>query len=287
MRPLTRPVLVGVTGEGENTDALRFAISEARTLGVGLLLVHAAGSQLPPPPPSILITESTWSEVGTLVVDAVRDELESLLEDEDLPVGTVVRHGEPRRVFAEMSEDASMVVLQHRDLSRLHRIVTGSTVAAVATRAHCPVVSVPPARREGSGAGVISVGVHADGGPSAVVETAFATAALHRSSLRLVHAWRLATAYDDLLGDADRWTAQHEATITAAAAELRAKYPDVAVHVHIRHDWPGDVLVSASQDSDLLVVGRHDGVPAKPARLGSLARALVAHADCPVMVVPL
>jgi nucleotide-binding universal stress UspA family protein len=119
-----------------------------------------------------------------------------------------------------------------------------------------------------------------------VLEAAFAEASVRSSALRLVHGWRLAPAYDDLFPDVAAWTARDEAAIMAAASDLAAKYPDVPLHVDVRHDWPADTLVRAGNDSDLLVVGRHDGLRVLPHRLGSLARTATAHASCPVMVVP-
>jgi nucleotide-binding universal stress UspA family protein len=287
VQPPRRSVLVGVTGPGENTEALRYALDEARGLDVGLTLVHAVHPMLTPPPPSVLLTTDDWADVGRRVTTGVRRELKELVAGDAVPVRTAVEHGDPRRVLAELSKDASTVVLQHRDLSRLHRIVTGSTTAAVATHAHCPVVSVPPSRNDRSAGRVISVGVHADGGPRPVLEAAFATAAVHHGSLRLVHAWRQPAAYDDILSNDTRWIPAAEATITSAAGELQGSYPDIRVAIEVRHDWPADVLVEAAERSELIIVGRHSGMPGLPARLGSLARSLIAHAPSPVMVIPL
>jgi nucleotide-binding universal stress UspA family protein len=104
--------------------------------------------------------------------------------------------------------------------------------------------------------------------------------------VRVVHAWRLPAAYDVLLLNEAGWIADDEATITTQAKEIGSEYPDVAVEVDVRHDWPVDVLVDAAEKSDLLVVGRHGGLPVMKPRLGSMARAVIAHADSPVMVVP-
>jgi len=287
MEPLTQSILVGVTGQGENTDALSFAISEARTLGCGLTLVHAVHPLLPPPPPSILMTDDTWSDVGRSIIDEVHQEVVRLLGETPLPVATVLQHGDPGRVFAELSTEARMVVLQRRDLSRVHRIVTGSTVASVATHAHCPVVSVPARGDSGRAPGVITVGVRGDGGPREVLEAGFAEASARGCRLAVVHAWRLEAAYDDILADEARWKAQDEAHIVPAIDDLRTKYPDVVVRIDVRHHWPADALVHAAKGSEMVIIGRHDGLSVLPGRLGHLTRAVIAHARCPVMVVPL
>lgn len=287
MQPLTQPILVGVTGAGENTDALRFALTQARTLGVGVTLVHALHPSLPPPPPDVLITDGDWHDLGSRIVAEARDELEQLLDGEPVPISTTVRHAPPGAVFADLSTDASMIVLQHRDLSRLHRIVTGSTVASVASHAHCPVVSVPAGRGHRSATKLITAGLHGDGGPRQVLEAASATASDRQCALRIVHAWHLRAAYDDVVADPAEWIAGDEARIRAEVAEVESKYPEVAVTIDVRHQWPVDALVDAAEKSDLIVVGRHGGLPLMPSRLGSISRTVIAHAGCPVMVVPL
>jgi nucleotide-binding universal stress UspA family protein len=286
MEPLEQSVLVGVTGREENTDALRFAAREAERLGLGLTLVHAVHPMLPPPPPSAMMADGSWSDVGNAIVREVRDEVDEITSGA-VPVATEVRHGAPAAVFAELSESAPLVVLQHRDLSRLHRIVTGSTVVSVAAHARSPVVSVQPTESPASPTGMITCGVHGDGGPAQVLATAFAQAAARGASLRVVHAWRMEGAYDDITAADTGWVARAEERITAAMADLRAKHPDVDVEVDVRHAWPADGLAKATQGSDMLVVGRHSGMPALPARLGHLARAMVTHAGCTVMIVPL
>jgi nucleotide-binding universal stress UspA family protein len=290
MRTTGPPVLVGVTGSGENTDALRFAVGAARTRGCGVTLVHAVHPVLMPPPPSVLITDDTWTSVGRTIVEKVRPEVDRLLEElpagAEVPVSTVVRQGGPGLVLGDLSKDACLVVLQRRDLSRLHRVVSGSAVAAVAAHARCPVVSVPSGAGDREPTGLVTAGVHGDGGPPEVLEAAFAEASARSCGLRLLHGWRLEQAYDHILSDVPAWTARDEATITVAARDLAAKYPEVQLHIDVRHDWPADVLAHAGAASDLLVVGRHSGLPLMPHRLGSLARTAVAHAPCPVMVVP-
>jgi nucleotide-binding universal stress UspA family protein len=225
-------------------------------------------------------------EIGGAVVADVRDELETIIAGDPLPVATVVRHGDPGTAFSDLSKDARLVVLQHRSLNRLRRIFTGSKVASVATHAHCPVVSVPLGRADQPPGGSITVGVHADGGPREALESAFAEAAARGASLLVLHSDRLPTAYDDLMAADGRWAAETEEVVTAVIADLVTEHSDVTVKVEVRHEYAADTLVEVGERSDLLVVGRHGGLRGMPARLGSLPRALVAHATCPVMIVP-
>lgn len=283
MNRIPQSVLVGVTGTGENTDALRYAVAEARARGLGITVVHAVQPILPPPPPSILITDDTWMEVGRDIVRDVRHELEVLLDGDGTPVDALALQGSPGRVFSDLSHDAVLVVLQHQDRSRIQRIFTGSTVASVASHSHVPVVSVPSTWSSRPATGVVAVGVRADGGPREVLEAAFAEAAARASQLKVVHGWMVPTAYEDL---PERWSALDKERITEAMADLQAKHPDVVAQVDVQYEWPADALAASGKEADLLVVGRHDGLVPFAPRLGSLARAAVAHAPCPVMIVP-
>ena len=170
----TQAVLVGVTGRGENTDALRFAIVEAVATGRPIRLVHVAQGLLPPVPPSVLVTPDVLIEVGKKAMHGVREELDQLQREAGttVPVRSRVTSGDPGRVLADLSSEASVVVLQHRNLSRTHRLFTGSTVSATATHAHCPVVSVSAGTgAPAGGGGKVVVGLLEDGGPREAAET--------------------------------------------------------------------------------------------------------------------
>lgn len=49
---------------------------------------------------------------------------------------------------------------------------------------------------------------------------------------------------------------------------------------------PTDILVAASTDADLLVLGRHGHSTVRDALLGSVTNHCIQHAHCPVVVVP-
>jgi nucleotide-binding universal stress UspA family protein len=290
MTPESQAVLVGVTGRGENTDALRFAIAQAGATGRPLRLVHVAQGLLPPVPPSVLVTPDVLIEVGKKAMHGVREELDELMREAgtSVPVRSRVTSGDPGRVLADLSAEASVVVLQHRNLSRTHRLFTGSTVSATSTHAHCPVVSVSAGTSGRSGGrGCVVVGVTEDGGPREAAEVAFEEADRRGVAVRLVHAWHLAPAYDDVLAADKGWQSTVEESVRAAADELKAKHPAVPTEVVVEHEWPVESLVEASRGADLLVLGRHARRHPGPARLGSMGRAVLAYADCPVMIVPL
>lgn len=279
------PVVVGVTADGDNTGALVFAAGEARRLRVQVRLVHAAHEVMPPSSQSVLVGYQDLDEVFEVVLSGARHVFAQVAPD--VMLETVARLGRPVDVLVAQSEQASMLVLEHRAMSRLGRIFTGSTSAGVALRAHCPVVSVPtgwsPERR-----GRVTVGVDEHGGPAHVLEAAFSEAAARGASLTVVHAWRLDRPYAGLVtagDDRPEWLAAARQHLQEAVAPWQARSPGVPVEIEVRHAWSAEALVDASTTSDLLVLGRH-GSRAPRFALGSLARTLIAHSQCPVAVVP-
>lgn len=279
------PVLLGITGSGENRGALLFAADEARRLDQAVRLVHAVHHVVPPPPGGILVSYQRLDEVAEVVLSDVRHELAELAGD--VRVETVARLGRPVDVLVGLSETASILVLQHRERARLGRIVTGSTSVGVALRAHCPVVSIPDGWSP-DGFDRVVVGVDEFGGPAHVLQRAFAEAAARGAALTVVHAWRLDRPYADLVTAGDEWQGwlpRARRHLEDATAPWRVGHPGMDVAVEVQHEWSAEALVDASRVSDLLVLGRRSGRSPR-FTLGSLARTLIGHAVCPVEVVP-
>lgn len=284
-------VVVGVTGPGRETAALRFAAEQARREDAEVVLVHAFRMALMPPPPSVLMTNDSWRDVATWIVKQVQEELDELTGG-SVASRTVVQSGSPSQVVVELSRGARLVVLQHRDPGVLGRIFVGSTVNGAAAHAHCPVVSVPegwrPPEDASSAPSDVVVGVHEGGAPREALVAGLDQAAAAGARLRVVHAWRLDTAYDDIITArvAEDWRIEQELALGELVQRLRADRPEVRVRVEVRHQWPAQALVDLSETSGLVVVGRHGGHGWLPGHLGSVPRTVLREAACPVMVVP-
>lgn len=76
---------------------------------------------------------------------------------------------------------------------------------------------------------------------------------------------------DELLAEARKYALAHA--------------PDVKVTVETALGSPASVLVQASRDAELVVVGRHHHTALGEALTGSTSTQVVAHASCPVVVV--
>lgn len=284
-----RHIVVGVTGSGENTSALRWAAEESATTHREVTLVHAVDSAMLPRP-----STGTAREELLTVADAVMDEVvqEYAAISGGQSCDTVLRLGQPAQVLTDVSRDAEVVVLSHRHLSSVRRIVTSSTAISVAAQTRCPVVAVPSDwSGDDQSADVtrwVTVGLHDDGGPLTVLEAGFEEAATRGAGLRLLHAWRTDPQYDDIIVSRidPGWAAAVERDILDAAHPLAEKYPDVVVDVRVRHEWPADALAVQSLSSTLLVLGRHHHSRFTPHGVGSMARTALRTSRCPVMVVP-
>jgi nucleotide-binding universal stress UspA family protein len=68
-------------------------------------------------------------------------------------------------------------------------------------------------------------------------------------------------------------------------AGLDAREPAVDVHTVVAEGNPAEVLIERSKEADLLVVGSRGHGGFKGMLLGSVSHHLVAHAECPVVVV--
>jgi nucleotide-binding universal stress UspA family protein len=166
-------------------------------------------------------------------------------------------------------------------------LLLGSVSGAVAVHAASPVVVVRPGdgRTDGEPAHVV-VGV--DGGPSSTtaLETAFAIASAQHRPLDVVHTW----SADDTFVDRSSYLQRieqveaHERMLAEAVAGYAEKYPDVPVTRRVADGGAVPILVTMSQDAELVVVGSR-GRTGLASVLGSASRDLVERAHCTVMVV--
>jgi nucleotide-binding universal stress UspA family protein len=132
----------------------------------------------------------------------------------------------------------------------------------------------------------VVVGV--DGSPDGAAALGFAleAAAARRVPLVAVHVWPESST--SVPGHHDPAAAAEEAetVMLDQLAGWQDKYPDVIVEPRAVHGFnPGQVLVEASQEAGLVVVGSRGRDGLGGALLGSASRTLVHHAGCTVAVV--
>lgn len=290
---LRTPIVVGVDGSPDAGRALRFAVHRAEQVGCGLLLVNAVHEMVPISTLGPLIGGETLMEVGREVLaDAVR--FVEKTAGTHVVVQTHAALGPAVPVLAAAAVDARLVVVGHRPGGALEHLFTGTTAFGVVARARCPVVSVPRGwDGPGPEARVIAA-VDGSATSAEVLAHAVELAAVSSATVDVVHCWKLGSLYAYLVDDdlvQKEWGARTAAVIATFVDECTAARPDVRLTTHLEYADPVRALVRRSAHADVLVLGRHDLGPVEGrlalAAPGSIARALVQHARCPVEFVPL
>lgn len=282
----TDAIVVGIGLDGAEA-ALAFAVDEARRTRSRLHLLHvlhlSAGE-------AYAGVYQGAVEAADAAVAAALARAQVLAED-DVPV-TVERldDGAIQADLLERAAPARMLVLQHRRLGRLQRLMTGSTVSGVATRCPVPLVSVPEDwRPDPQTPAVVTVGVQDASEAPALVRRAAIEARLHGGRVEVLHTWWLYGGYDGALADAAfceeqerRMTRELGSVVDAA----RVERPDVPIHLSVRHEPPVDALLEAAADSRLLVLGRRHHLLPIGSHLGPVVRAVLHESHGPVLLDP-
>jgi nucleotide-binding universal stress UspA family protein len=204
----------------------------------------------------------------------------------DLADSTVVEcvSGTAAEVLVHASEKADMIVVGTHVPGLPGAIIRGSVSKHVTRHAKSPVVVVrPPA---GSGRVVAGLDLSA---PEPLLPAALQQAASRKLPLTVVRAWLpppmvgMASVPTAGISPDDIERGEREMT-EQLVTKWAAKYPDVAVDLHLVRGDARDVLVDVSKDAELLVVGQHGRGWFTGLTLGSTSAAVAEHAYSPVMV---
>jgi nucleotide-binding universal stress UspA family protein len=109
---------------------------------------------------------------------------------------------------------------------------------------------------------------------------------LTASTLEIVMTWELPSSYGwaaPIPTDFDPEQDSQQAVDTAVAG-LRAEHPDLVVDTRLVNGHPAPILVEASKDADLLVVGSRGHGEFVGMLIGSVSAYCVTNAHCPVLV---
>jgi len=279
-------VVVGVDGSEQGYAAVRYAAREAQRLGVGLDAVHVLPASVPIDPTVLpVLSDLSLQSYGSDILARART-----VASETVPTLDVRTHlcsGGRTEQLLSFGERADLMVIGNRASGRFDHIWTGGTVTGIASAAACPVVVVPECWESGTH-GRIAVGVKSPGRAGELFDKAFPLAAERCCEIVVLHAWRLEGVYDDIIANrtlAEDWQHEQSNLIEDEMAAYRATFPDVPVHVFIRHEEPAHALVRVSHGADRLLIQRP--APGRLVRhLGRVARAVLRDARCPVEVLP-
>jgi nucleotide-binding universal stress UspA family protein len=282
------PVVVGVDGSTGSPAAIRYAATEARRLARRLKLVHVVPSySTVPPAPMMVLPPNDLVDVGQSILATAAATAAAAAPD--LTIERELRRGRRSHELCAAAVDAPLLVLGRDSRPAAERLLFGNTVTGVASRAACPVASVPPDWDPADRQDVVVVGVKSPSHAEELMADAFAVASDRGARVVLLHAWKLASGYDDVVANrvsAQEWIERGTAELEHLVAPWREAYPDVTVETQVDHDYAAHALERASRHADLLVlVRRAHGIPAG-LHLGETARAVLRTAACPVHVVP-
>jgi nucleotide-binding universal stress UspA family protein len=279
-------IVVGISADGYES-ALAYAVAEARRESRPLHLIHVL--QLPAGEAYAGVYGGALETANATLADALV-KAERLAGSDVEVTGEVIDNGWTVDGLVRGTMTDRVLVLQHRALSHVHRLFTGSTVQGVAGRSHVPVVSVPEgwSARSGTSA-VVTAAVQNPVEAPALLRIAFEEARIRGARLVVLHAWWLASGYDVVVVDdtfRSEWTDRTNEEIEPVLEPLRAEFPEVDVIVEVRHAPPLEAILDAAEVSDLVVLGRrHHRLPLG-SHLGPVTRGAVAHSTSPVLITP-
>lgn len=279
------PIVAGVDGSEPATQAVGWAAVEARDTRCLLRLVHAMQWPLISHPlPAGL--RADWAQVmheeGSRWLR--RAEQAAELAAPGVQTQAHLFAGDPRQRLLTEAEHARELVVGSRGLGGFTGLLLGSTSAGVVAHAPCPVVVV---RGPGDPAGPVVVGLDGSAAGDHALRYAFDLAARTGAALLAVHA-RSDTGPPWPGSDGETTTASAEAArrvLTEQLAGWPEKYPEVGVQRLVTREWPVPALLELGTRARTLVVGSRGRGGFTGLLLGSVSRALVNHAPCPVSVV--
>ena len=285
-------VVVGVDGSAATAPALEWAAGEAARRNLPLELLHARVEELGATV-GALAPARREQRVATATKDLVpcleeaRRRVEAGWPGLEVSV-RVATLGAPYALVTA-SAGAAMVAVGARGRSLARRVLLGSVSHHVAAHARCPAVVVK--RTAGDPQMPVVVGIDDTTTSHDTLEVAVEEALARGVPLVAVHAW-----VDPAISGYGIWAAPPDVEVELRRSAERLltdtlegwtrKHPDLEIHERLVRAHPVDVLLGAAEHCQLLVVGSH-GLGAFPGMLiGSVASAVVQHADCPVVVVP-
>ena len=284
-------VLIGVDGSDRSEDAVTFGRAFALAAGAPVILSMA----YQPEPPQPRLDEH-------LPHQGLREEAESilarfalmLLDVADVERRALADHSPARALQAAAEQaGAGIIVVGSSHVSRLGRVLPGSTAERLLHGAPCPVAVVPVGfgTRGLPQHPVIGCGYDATDDGAAALGAAEELAFALGGSLQVTYI----VAPPSYLYDSGemplnmpeldaRMRAEAERVLTERVGHLSSRLRNVEGTVQVGR--PAEQLISWTEAVDVMVVGSRGYGPLKAVLLGGVSGQLIRLAACPVIVVP-
>ncbi|SDR18684.1 universal stress protein [Thermostaphylospora chromogena] len=282
---MTDHVAVGVDGSLGSAEAVEWAVDDAVRRGLPLRIVHVAdlGPYELPVRSSQTLADAQALNATRVLADA---EMRARKRAQRLEIDTEVLNGAPVRVLREVAKRAVELVIGHRGAGGFAGALLGSVCMQVAGHAHGTVVVVRAV--EETRPQEVVVGVDGSENSHPALDYAFEQARLREGALRALHAWQPPSfAFIPNLSshELDDLRRVHQELLEEQIAPWRESHPQVGVVPDLWCAHPVEALTEASGRARLVVVGSHGRGALRGTLLGSVSRALLARAACPVAVI--
>lgn len=275
-----RSVVVGVDGSKPAVHAALWAIDEALSRDIPLRLLYAVdpgdGAQHPEQQAhKLAVAETATREAVTAIESTGRPVKIEVEIDQDRPLAALVRASRPAAMLC-----VGAVGFHHFQPGRV-----GSTAAALATSAHCPVAVIHT--HEGSSRRTDPgwILVEADSSPQTgvLLEVAVDEARLRNAPLRIVTCWQ--SRISDIHGargaaDTNR---RLQAELDRRLSRWTHHHPDLDVQSVALRGSVVDYLQENVESVQLVVVGAREHRTLREL-LGPSGSAALRHTNCSVLV---
>ncbi|MGZ8747063.1 MAG: universal stress protein [Mycobacterium sp.] len=271
-------VVVGLDGSRSGLDAALWAVDEAMSRDVPLRLVYAVDADdSSGVDPQIAARDLATAEIAVRYAFAA---VEST--DKPVKIEAEILQTHPARALIDASRSAAMICLGDRGLKHSGYGRMGSTAAAVAASAHCPVAIL---RAYDSRPGQRWVVAEVDGSPASnlVLQRALDEARLREAPLRVLTSWpsRFTDIYDSrAVADGNRLA---KARLERQLAQWKKRYPDLDMESVVVHGNTLNYLTEYADWIQLLVVG-HERAEGIKNLVGPPGYASLHEAGCSVLI---
>jgi nucleotide-binding universal stress UspA family protein len=238
-------------------------------------------------------------QLGEELAPMIIDETSALLKDLPAKVSTAVTTGHPADAIAAVGTQSGsdLIVMGNRGMKAIGSFLLGSVTRAVAINAAQSVLVVKPP--QGKQGGPLKVLFATDGSACAEETEKVLSLIPFHPDTSITAVYVSLSAYMDI---PDRFcpgmdermkkivagmrlaeTEHAEKVLEQARTRLQKKFRDVATL--IRNGDPSEQILEASKDSgaDIIALGSR-GIRGVSGMLGSVARNILGHADCSVLV---
>ena len=287
------PFVVGFDGSAASVAAVQWAAVEAARLGSGLTVLSASEPPVQAPLAGVDTSFPDPSGVSRSIAARGVDLARSC--DPQLTVGAMAVVGGPAGELVARSSETGLVVVGRSRRSALQTAVLGSVSFAVAAHARCPVVVVREGGNRHPGPALpVVVGIDGSRPALGAVALALSFARVWEAPLRIVSAYLAPSlgAYPETFDDAllstaadQPWASAARVAVDEAVRQARTTEPSVSVTGVAEPGRAEDVLVDASRDAGLVVVGSRGHGGFVGLMLGSVSHGVMRRSASPVVVV--